>query len=127
MLIYILVFIGAGLGGMLRHSVNLLCGRTFGLDFPWGTFVINISGSLVMGLVAGYLAFKAGEAWSQHARLFVMTGIIGGYTTFSAFSLDTVLLWERGQFGAASFYLLGSVGFSLAGLVLGLSIVRTLT
>jgi CrcB protein len=127
MLIFILVFIGAGLGGVLRHSVNLACARYCGTAFPWGTFAINISGSLVMGLIAGYLAFKAGESWSQHARLFLMTGILGGYTTFSAFSLDTVLLWERGQLAAASFYVLGSVGFSLAGLVLGLSAVRALT
>jgi CrcB protein len=127
MLIFLLVFLGAGLGGVLRHSVNLLCGRYCGVDFPWGTFAINISGSLIMGLIAGYLAFKAGEAWTQHARLFLMTGILGGYTTFSAFSLDAVLLWERGQVGTASFYVLGSVGFAIAGLVAGLTIVRALT
>jgi CrcB protein len=71
-----------------------------GTAFPWGTFIINITGSTVMGLIAGYLAFK-GEA-SQPWRLFLMTGILGGYTTFSAFSLDTALLYERGELGLAA-------------------------
>ena len=127
MLPYLLVFVGAGLGGMLRHSVNLLCGRYCGFEFPWGTFLINISGSTIMGLAAGYFAFKAGESWSQHARLFMTTGILGGYTTFSAFSLDTILLWERHEHAAAAFYVLGSLGFSLAGLMAGLALVRALT
>ncbi len=64
MFAYLLVFLGAGFGGCLRHTVNLLAARAFGLDFPWGTFIINISGSLVMGLLAGWLTFRAGEAWS---------------------------------------------------------------
>ena len=71
-----------------------------GTAFPYGTFIINITGSTVMGLIAGYLAFK-GEA-SQPWRLFLMTGILGGYTTFSAFSLDTALLYERGEIGLAA-------------------------
>ena len=75
----------------------MICARGLGTAFPWGTFIINISGSLVMGLIAGYLAFK-GEA-SQPWRLFLMTGILGGYTTFSAFSLDAALLYERGEIG----------------------------
>ena len=95
---YLLVFIGGGLGASLRHAVNVGCARACGLNFPYWTFVINITGSLVMGLIASYLAFK-GEA-SQPWRLFVMTGILGGYTTFSAFSLDAVLLYE--QIGRAS-------------------------
>ena len=119
---YLLVFIGGGLGASLRHAVNVGCARACGLNFPYGTFVINISGSLVMGLIAGYLAFK-GEA-SQPWRLFVMTGILGGYTTFSAFSLDAVLLYERGELGVAAFYVVGSVALSIAGLVAGLALVR---
>jgi len=126
MLSYLIVFIGAGIGGTLRHGVNVTCGRYCGTDFPWGTLTINVTGSLVMGLMAGYFAFKAGESWSQHMRLFLMTGILGGYTTFSAFSLDSVLLWERGQALAAAAYVAGSVGFSLVGLVAGLTIMRTL-
>lgn|GEM_PF-144979 len=127
MLPYFIVFIGAGLGGVLRHSVNLACGRYCGLDFPWGTFIINITGSTLMGFVVGYFAFKSGGYWSQNARLFLTTGILGGYTTFSAFSLDTVLLWERGQLGAAGLYVVGSVGIAVAGLTAGLAIVRALT
>ena len=92
---YLLVFVGGGLGASLRHLINVTCARCIGTGFPWGTFIINITGSTVMGLIAGYLAFK-GEA-SQPWRLFLMTGILGGYTTFSAYSLDAALLYERGE------------------------------
>ena len=122
---YLLVFFGGGLGASLRHLVNLICARCIGIGFPWGTFIINISGSTVMGLIAGYLAFK-GEA-SQPWRLFLMTGILGGYTTFSAFSLDAALLYERGEFGLAALYVLGSVVLSIAGLFGGLALMRHLT
>jgi CrcB protein len=122
---YFLVFFGGGLGAMLRHLVNLTCARCLGTAFPWGTFIINITGSTVMGLIAGYLAFK-GEA-SQPWRLFVMTGILGGYTTFSAFSLDTALLYERGELGLDALYVVGSVGLSIAGLFAGLALIRHLT
>ncbi|XIA66503.1 fluoride efflux transporter CrcB [Bradyrhizobium sp. TZ2] len=119
---YLLVFFGGGLGATLRHLVNLACARTLGTGFPWSTFIINITGSTVMGLIAGYLAFK-GEA-SQPWRLFLMTGILGGYTTFSAFSLDTALLYERGELELAALYVLGSVVLSIAGLFGGLALVR---
>ena len=122
---YILVFVGGGLGATMRHVINLVCARTLGTGFPWSTFIINITGSLVMGLIAGYLAFK-GEA-SQPWRLFLMTGILGGYTTFSAFSLDTAILYERGELGLAALYVLGSVALSIAGLFAGLALVRHLT
>jgi fluoride exporter len=121
---YLLVFFGGGLGATLRHAVNVACARGFGTAFPYGTFIINITGSIVMGLIAGYLAFR-GEA-SQPWRLFLMTGILGGYTTFSAFSLDSALLYERGEIGLALFYVLGSVLFSIAGLFAGLALVRHL-
>ncbi len=123
---YLLVFLGAGLGGALRHGVNLGCARLCGLDFPWGTLVINVLGSTAMGLLVGWLAFKAGEGWSQHARLFLTTGVLGGFTTFSAFSLDAILLWERGEIGSSLLYIGGSVALSLVGLVIGLSAVRSL-
>jgi CrcB protein len=119
---YVLVFIGGGLGATLRHAINVVCPRIFGTAFPYHTFIINITGSIVMGLIAGYLAFKG--AASQPWRLFLMTGVLGGYTTFSAFSLDTALLYERGELGLALFYVLGSVGFSIAGLFAGLALVR---
>jgi fluoride exporter len=122
---YVLVFIGGGLGSTFRHIINVVSARYIGTGFPYGTFIINITGSTVMGLIAGYLAFK-GEA-SQPWRLFLMTGILGGYTTFSAFSLDAALLYERGEIGLALFYVLGSVVFSIAGLFAGLALVRHLT
>src|SRR6187402_3698027 len=125
MLNYLLVFIGGGIGSSLRHTINLTCARCLGTAFPWGTFIINISGSLVMGLIAGYLAFK-GEA-SQPWRLFLMTGILGGYTTFSAYSLDAALLYERGELGLAALYVMGSVVLSIAGLFAGLALVRQFT
>ena len=122
---FLLVFFGGGLGASLRHLINLTCARCIGTAFPWGTFIINITGSIVMGLIAGYLALK-GEA-SQPWRLFLMTGILGGYTTFSAFSRDTALLYERGELMLAALYVLGSVVLSIAGLFAGLALVRSLT
>src|SRR3978361_1251692 len=119
---YLLVFIGGGLGSRLCHIVNGVSPRILGTGFPYHTFIINITGSIVMGLIAGYLAFK-GEA-SQPWRLFLMTGILGGYTTFSAFSLDSALLYERGDLGLAALYVLGSVVLSIAGLFGGLALVR---
>lgn len=107
---------------MLRHFVNVTCAWCVGTAFPYGTFIINISGSTVMGLIAGYLAFK-GDA-SQPWRLFLMTGILGGYTTFSAYSLDAALLYERGQLALAAFYVIGSVLFSIGGLFAGLALIR---
>ena len=122
-----LVFLGAGIGGVLRHGVNVVSLKWLGASFPYGTMAINILGSGVMGLVAGWLAFKAGEGWSQHARLFLTTGVLGGFTTFSAFSLDAVLLWERGEAMLAAAYVIGSVVLSLAALVAGLALVRGLS
>lgn len=122
---YLLVFVGGGLGSTLRHTINVACARCLGTAFPWGTFIINITGSTVMGLIAGYLAFKGGA--SQHWRLFLMTGILGGYTTFSTFSLDAALLYERGETGLALLYVLGSVALSITGLLAGLALIRQLT
>ncbi|HEX2631796.1 MAG TPA: fluoride efflux transporter CrcB [Bradyrhizobium sp.] len=122
---YVLIFIGGGLGSSLRHTINVASARAFGTDFPYHTFIINITGSIIMGLVAGYLAFKGGP--SQHWRLFLMTGVLGGYTTFSAFSLDAALLYERGQIALTLIYVLGSVVLSIAGLFAGLALVRHLT
>lgn len=122
---FALVFFGGGCGASIRHVVNMAAAKAFGTGFPFGTFIINISGSIVMGLIAGYLAFK-GET-TPYWRLFLMTGILGGYTTFSAFSLDTAMLYEREALGLAALYVAGSVGLSIAGLFAGLAVVRYLT
>lgn len=120
---YAVVFIGAGVGGTIRHFINVHVARLMGTHFPWHTFVINITGSLVMGLVAGWFVMKG--AGTGHLRLFLATGILGGYTTFSAFSLDAMLLWERGEHLLAAYYVGGSVALSVVGLALGLWVMRT--
>jgi CrcB protein len=94
--------------------------RLLGPGFPWGTLAVNVAGSLVMGVLAALLARSA------EARLFLMTGALGGFTTFSAFSLDAVSLWERGDAGAAIAYAGASVAISLAALAAGLALGRAL-
>jgi CrcB protein len=112
---YLIVFVGAGIGGVLRHGVNLMAARLLGTAFPFGTMFVNLAGSLAMGLIVGYFAFK-GEGAPQDARLFLTTGILGGFTTFSAFSLDFATLVERGDLVNAALY----GGISVAGSVLAL-------
>lgn len=126
-----LVFVGGGLGAMLRYFVGLGAVRMWGASFPYGTFLINISGSFLMGVAAALfsklIANALSENWAPMARLFLTTGILGGYTTFSAFSLDAMMLWEEGRMGAAAFYVFGSVGLSILALFLGLSVVRAVS
>jgi fluoride exporter len=121
---YLVVFLGAGCGGALRHAVNVGCARFWGIGFPWGTLTVNVLGSFAMGALAAWLAFRAGEGWSQPVRLFLTTGILGGFTTFSAFSLDAVLFWERGETWLAFSYVAASVLGSAGALVAGLALVR---
>ena len=118
MLSYLVVFVGAGLGGAARHGMNIGVARLMGTHFPWHTLVINILGSIVMGAVIGWFAERVGAA--GHLRLFLATGVLGGFTTFSAFSLDAVLLWERNEHLLAALYVGGSVAGSIAGLALAL-------
>jgi len=99
--------------------VNLAAARAFGLGFPWGTLIVNVLGSLLMGLFAGYFLLRTGIP--QHMRLFLTTGLLGGFTTFSAFSLDAALLIERHQYGLATAYVAGSVLTSVAALFAGLA------
>ena len=124
---YIVVFLGAGIGGALRHGVNVGATRLLGIGFPWGTLTVNVIGGVAMGVLVGWLALKAGETWTQSVRLFLATGVLGGFTTFSAFSLDAVVLWQRGESVAAGAYVLASVALSIAGLLAGLFVVRVLT
>jgi CrcB protein len=121
---FLVVFFGGGVGAALRHGVNLAVARWLGTSFNYATLIENVSGSLVMGLLVGYFAFKGGVP--QHLRLFLTTGILGGYTTFSAFSLDTILLYERGEVGLAALYVILSVALSVGGLYLGLALMRHL-
>jgi CrcB protein len=119
---FLIVFLGGGIGAALRHGVNLASARIFGLAFPYATLIENITGSLVMGLLAAYFVAKAGVP--QHWRLFLTTGILGGYTTFSSFSLDTALLYERGEIGLALLYVVLSVALAVGGLFAGFAIIR---
>lgn len=121
---FLIVFAGAGLGGMARHAVNLAAAR-LGIAFPWGTLAINVAGSFLMGVFAAWFALRAG--WPQHLRLFLTTGLLGGFTTFSAFSLDSALMWEKGAFGPLALYVGGSVALSIAGLFAGMAAVRLLS
>ena len=120
---YFLVFIGAGLGGALRHSTNLVSARLFGPDLPLSTLLVNVLGSLSVGCIAGYFAVRGHG--SQAVQLFLTTGILGGFTTFSAFSLEAALLWERGQVVSCVLFVLASVLLSIAGVFAGLSLIRS--
>ncbi len=95
---FLIVFFGGGFGAALRHGINIVAARALGTGFPYGTLIINVLGSLAMGLIAEYFALKTGLP--QRMRLFLTTGILGGFTTFSAFSLEAALLYERGQHSA---------------------------
>jgi len=121
-MLYLIVFLGAGIGGALRHGVNVGSAKLFGYGFPFGTMIVNVVGSFLMGLLAGYFAFRPGIG--QHVRLFLTTGILGGFTTFSAFSLDTALLVERHAYGLALGYAVGSVAASVSALFFGLALFR---
>ncbi len=123
MLHLVLVALGGAIGAGIRHLSNLGALRLIGPNYPWGTMLINIVGSLVMGLFIGLMA-RRGE--SAELRLFVATGILGGFTTFSAFSLDFATLWERGATLPALGYALFSVVGAIVALFLGLWLVRTL-
>ena len=118
---YLIVYLGAGLGGALRHFVNVTTMR-FGEPTYIGTLAINVSGSFVMGLIAEYFALRS--HLPQDLRLFLTTGIIGGYTTFSAYSLEAVLLYERGQLAVAAAYIAASVILSIGALFAAIVLLR---
>ena len=118
------VAIGGALGSMARYGVNVWSGRVFGTEFPWHTLVVNVLGCFIMGLLTGLMAQKLNV--SQEVRAFLTTGILGGFTTFSAFSLDVALLVERKATLAAGAYVAASVLLSLAAVFAGLHLMRTL-
>lgn len=120
-----LVALGGAIGAALRHLVGQLSMRYLGLSFPWGTLFVNVVGSMAMGLLIAWLARRSGTP--AEVRLFLATGVLGGFTTFSAFSLDVAFLWERGEMAAAVSYVLVSVMVSIAALFAGLWLMRSLT
>jgi CrcB protein len=121
-----LVATGGAIGAAARHLLNLGALRLFGPGFPAGTLVVNILGCLLMGVLAGALTGRSDMA-GQGLWLLLATGVLGGFTTFSAFSLDTVLLWERGAAMVAIGYVLASVLTSIGALIVGLSLARAFT
>ncbi|SDU20507.1 fluoride efflux transporter CrcB [Stappia sp. ES.058] len=124
---FLLVALGGALGAGSRHLVNQAALRWVGPGFPVGTLTVNILGSLAMGLLIGWLAARTSPGGTGAGlRLFLATGVLGGFTTFSAFSLDVVFLWERGQPMAALGYAAVSVAASLVALLAGLWGMRAL-
>ena len=120
---FLLVGVGGAIGAMARYGFAGLVGRAWPVGFPLATLLINIIGSVAMGLLVGLMA-RFLPPWQEDARLFVAVGILGGFTTFSAFSLDTIILMERGEWLSAGAYVLLSVVVCLIGLYLGLLVTR---
>lgn len=120
---FLLVAAGGALGAVTRYGVSLAIARIAATAFPLATLIVNILGSVLMGVVVGALARWQPE-WQHEARLFIAVGILGGFTTFSSFSLDTVALIERGALAQAGTYAALSVVVCLLGLYLGLLITR---
>lgn len=118
------VALGGGIGAAARYGVNVWSGRVLGAEFPWHTLIANVAGCFLMGLLTGLLALKLNL--SGEARAFLTTGILGGFTTFSAFSLDFALLVERKAMLAAGAYATASVLFSLVAVFVGLQLIRAL-
>ncbi|GAA0735488.1 MULTISPECIES: fluoride efflux transporter CrcB [Sphingomonas] len=116
------VFLGSGLGGMARYGVGILVARWTTTAFPWGTFIVNVAGAALMGLIMG--AFAGSKIENPALRLFLTTGILGGLTTWSTFSLDAVALWERGEAPMAVGYVLSSLVLSLGVLAAALVLSR---
>lgn len=120
---YLLVGLGGAIGSIARYGSGVLIGRIWPSPFPLATMLINIAGSLAMGLLVGWLA-RTTPAWQADARLFLAVGVLGGFTTFSAFSLDAITLIERGALLEAALYALGSVIVAVVALYLGLLMTR---
>ncbi len=124
MLNVIIVFIGAGLGGVLRYGMgiacNIACNTVLSTTFPFGTLIINTLGSGLMGVLVGWLSARGQEPTASMLKLLLATGFLGGFTTFSAFSLDALNLWQRGESSLALIYVISSVMFSLIAIACGL-------
>ena len=125
MLHFLVVFLGGGLGAGFRHLTSLAALRLLGPNFPWGTLIVNIVGSLAMGIFIALLGRKIQA--TNELRLLIATGFLGGFTTFSAFSLDVAVMWERGATSTAFLYVLASVVLSITALFAGLWLVRSIS
>lgn len=121
---FLVVAAGGAIGASGRHAVNLVALRWLGAGYPYGTLAANVIGSFAMGALIEALALRFSA--TQEMRLFLATGLLGGFTTFSAFSLDVVNLWVRGSHTAAMLYVLLSVAVSVAALFAGLSLIRSI-
>jgi CrcB protein len=122
---FLIVALGGAIGASLRHLVNMVTLRALGPNFPWGTLTVNIVGSFAMGVFIEYLVRRVGV--SAEIRLLVATGVLGGFTTFSAFSLDVAVFWERGANVTAALYIVTSVLFSIVALFAGLAVAKTVS
>jgi fluoride exporter len=118
----LLVAIGGALGSVARYLVSVYSAQLFGLSFPWGTLTVNIVGSFAMGLLAAFAAIRL--SMPNELRVFLATGVLGGFTTFSAFSLDFAVLFERKDYALTAIYVVSSVGLSLMALFAGLWLIR---
>ena len=121
MMTFLSVALGGAIGAWARFAVNLAAARLFGMGFPVGTLCVNVLGSFAMGVLAVLLLDRASPL-----APFLLTGVLGGFTTFSAFSLDTLMLWERGQPGLALVYVMLSVAASLLAVFAGLALGRSI-
>lgn len=119
---YLLVFLGGGLGSSARHGLNVLAARLFGAGFPVGTLFVNVLGAFLMGAVVEYCTQRIGVP--GHLKLFLTTGILGGFTTFSTFMLEISVLHGRGETLAAIFYAACSIVLGLAAIYLGMMAIR---
>jgi CrcB protein len=120
----LIVFLGSGIGGACRHLVGLASLRLLGPSFPYGTLAVNVAGSTLIALVVAL--FSRLGIGGNEMRLFLATGILGGFTTWSTFTLDTVTLWERGQPMTAIGYVLSTLVLSLTAIAAVLLIARRL-
>jgi CrcB protein len=122
---FLIIFIGGGLGAGFRHLIGLTAFRLLGSNFPWGTIFVNVVGSLAMGIFIALLGRKIQA--TNELRLLISTGFLGGFTTFSAFSLEVAVLWERGSTSTAFIYVLASVVLSISAVFAGLWLVRSIS
>lgn len=120
----LLVAVGGAIGSLLRYYVGLGSLRLMGPGFPWGTLVVNVVGCFIIGVFAEMIARRFNA--SVELRLLLITGFLGGFTTFSAFSLDAMTLFERGEVFAGGIYIAASVGLSMAATMAGLGLMRVL-